>query len=171
VRGGEDVPAHAGEVHPASEERHEHGEKKIAEAPLRPDHLPVHRICRRRCHGTYQFTIAGAIEGRNASSKCYASETNPPMGRCSAVGNEMSCKVRFGKQESDGKALLETSEILFRGDFRLKIPFPRSNQRRLCMANSACRRPKGSRSSSSVMLLKSGARKFFIPSRASKTLG
>ena len=45
------------------------------------------------------------------------------MGRCSAVGNEMSCKVRFGKQESDGKALLETSEILFRGDFRLKIPF------------------------------------------------
>jgi hypothetical protein len=39
------------------------------------------------------------------------------------VGNEASCKVRFGKQESDGKALLETSEILFRGDFRLKIPF------------------------------------------------
>jgi hypothetical protein len=26
-------------------------------------------------------------------------------------------------QKSDGKALLETSEILFRGDFRLKIPF------------------------------------------------
>jgi len=35
----------------------------------------------------------------------------------------MSCKVRFGKQESDGKALLETSEIRFRGHFRLKIPF------------------------------------------------
>jgi hypothetical protein len=31
--------------------------------------------------------------------------------------------VRFGKQESEGKALLETSEILFRGEFRLKIPF------------------------------------------------
>jgi hypothetical protein len=31
--------------------------------------------------------------------------------------------VRFGKEESRGKALLETSEILFRGDFRLKIPF------------------------------------------------
>jgi hypothetical protein len=29
----------------------------------------------------------------------------------------------LGKQESEGKALLETSEILFRGDFRLKIPF------------------------------------------------
>src|SRR5215470_1445215 len=39
------------------------------------------------------------------------------------MGNELKCRVRFGKQESEGKALLETSEILFRGDFRLKIPF------------------------------------------------
>jgi hypothetical protein len=31
--------------------------------------------------------------------------------------------VTFGKQESEGKALLETSELLFRGNFRLKIPF------------------------------------------------
>lgn len=40
------------------------------------------------------------------------------------MGNERKCRVQFGKQESDGKALLETSEILFRGNFRLKIPFP-----------------------------------------------
>ncbi|HEX8765804.1 MAG TPA: hypothetical protein VF740_11620 [Candidatus Acidoferrum sp.] len=39
------------------------------------------------------------------------------------MGNEAVCKVRFGKQESAGKALLETNEVLFRGDFRLKIPF------------------------------------------------
>lgn len=39
------------------------------------------------------------------------------------MGSEASCKARFGKQESEGKALLETSEILFRGEFRLKIPF------------------------------------------------
>jgi hypothetical protein len=39
------------------------------------------------------------------------------------MGNEIVCSVRFGKQESEGKALLETSEVLFRGDFRLKIPF------------------------------------------------
>jgi hypothetical protein len=39
------------------------------------------------------------------------------------VGNEANCKVQFGKQQSEGKVLLETSEILFRGDFRLKIPF------------------------------------------------
>ncbi len=39
------------------------------------------------------------------------------------MGAGIQCKVRFGKQESRGRALLETSEIIFRGDFRLKIPF------------------------------------------------
>jgi len=39
------------------------------------------------------------------------------------VGNEVKCTAWLGKQRSEGKALLETSEILFRGDFRLKIPF------------------------------------------------
>lgn len=40
-----------------------------------------------------------------------------------SMGSAVKCRVRFGKQESEGKALLETSEIIFRGDFRLKIPF------------------------------------------------
>jgi len=39
------------------------------------------------------------------------------------MGNEATCKVHFDRQQSEGKALLETAEILFRGDFRLKIPF------------------------------------------------
>src|ERR1700719_816341 len=39
------------------------------------------------------------------------------------MGNEVKCQVRSGKQESEGKALLETSEIIFRGGFRLKLPF------------------------------------------------
>ena len=39
------------------------------------------------------------------------------------MGNEVKCRARLGKQESEGKALLETNEIIFRGDFRLKIPF------------------------------------------------
>ena len=39
------------------------------------------------------------------------------------MGNEAKCTAWLGKQESEGKALLETSEILFRGQFRLKIPF------------------------------------------------
>jgi hypothetical protein len=39
------------------------------------------------------------------------------------MGSEVMCRVHFGKQESEGQALLETTEIIFRGDFRLKIPF------------------------------------------------
>lgn len=39
------------------------------------------------------------------------------------MGNELNCWVRLGKQSSEGKALLETSSILFLGDFRLKILF------------------------------------------------
>jgi hypothetical protein len=40
------------------------------------------------------------------------------------VGSELMCKARFEKQTGEGKALLETSELIFRGPFRLKIPFP-----------------------------------------------
>ena len=39
------------------------------------------------------------------------------------MGQEAACTVRHGKQRSEGKALLETNELIFRGDFRLKIPF------------------------------------------------
>lgn len=39
------------------------------------------------------------------------------------MGSELKCTVRFGKETSEGKALLETNEVLFRGGFRLKIPF------------------------------------------------
>jgi hypothetical protein len=42
------------------------------------------------------------------------------------VGNEAKCVARFGKQKARGKALLETSEIIFRsedGAMRLKFSF------------------------------------------------
>jgi hypothetical protein len=38
------------------------------------------------------------------------------------MGRELVCNVRTGGKTSNGKALLETNEILFRGDLRLKIP-------------------------------------------------
>jgi hypothetical protein len=38
------------------------------------------------------------------------------------MGNELRCTVRFGGEKSNGTALLETNEIVFRGDTRLKIP-------------------------------------------------
>jgi hypothetical protein len=42
------------------------------------------------------------------------------------VGNETICVVKFGKQKARGKALLETSEVIFRsedGALRLELPF------------------------------------------------
>jgi hypothetical protein len=39
------------------------------------------------------------------------------------VGAEVVCNVRYGGQVSEGKALLETTELIFRGaEFRLRIP-------------------------------------------------
>lgn len=39
------------------------------------------------------------------------------------MGSEAVCRVAYGEQVSEGKALLETTELIFRGDFRLRIPF------------------------------------------------
>jgi hypothetical protein len=39
------------------------------------------------------------------------------------MGQELPCTVRFDGKTSKGKALLESKEILFRGDIRLKIAF------------------------------------------------
>jgi hypothetical protein len=40
------------------------------------------------------------------------------------MGNEAQCKLRFDGKTFSGKALLESSEILFRGDTGIKISFP-----------------------------------------------
>jgi len=39
------------------------------------------------------------------------------------MGNEAVCTLRYAGKAFSGKALLETSEIIFRGDTPLKIPF------------------------------------------------
>jgi len=39
------------------------------------------------------------------------------------MGNEALCTLRYDGKTFSGKALLETAEILFRGETRLKIPF------------------------------------------------
>ena len=39
------------------------------------------------------------------------------------MGRELLCTVRSGGKTGTSKALLETTEIILRGDFRLKIPF------------------------------------------------
>jgi hypothetical protein len=39
------------------------------------------------------------------------------------MGREILCRVKSAGKWHQGKALLETSEVIFRGDLRLKIPF------------------------------------------------
>ena len=39
------------------------------------------------------------------------------------MGNEAQCDARYGEKSGRGKALLETHELIFRGDFRVVIPF------------------------------------------------
>lgn len=39
------------------------------------------------------------------------------------MGSEAVCRVSYKGEASEGKALLETAELIFRGEFRLKIPF------------------------------------------------
>jgi hypothetical protein len=38
------------------------------------------------------------------------------------MGLESSCEARVGRQRSEGKAQLESDALIFRGDFRAKIP-------------------------------------------------
>ena len=38
------------------------------------------------------------------------------------MGLEAVCRARYQRKVSQGKVLLETDELIFRGDFRLKIP-------------------------------------------------
>jgi hypothetical protein len=40
------------------------------------------------------------------------------------MGQEVICTARWGGKTVRGKVLLETAEIIFRGEERLKIPFP-----------------------------------------------
>lgn len=38
------------------------------------------------------------------------------------MGDEVRCTARLGRQRSEGRALLETDDVIFRGDFRAKVP-------------------------------------------------
>ena len=39
------------------------------------------------------------------------------------MGLEAKCVAKYKRQSSEGLARLETADLSFRGDFRLKIPF------------------------------------------------
>lgn len=60
------------------------------------------------------------------------------------MGQEIMCRVDFGKQRSQGKALLETAEVIFRGDFRLKIPFKSISSLKATASKLTIQWPEGS---------------------------
>ena len=39
------------------------------------------------------------------------------------MGLDTTCVATYKRQRSEGRALLETDHVLFRGDFRVKVPF------------------------------------------------
>lgn len=45
-----------------------------------------------------------------------------PIPRRHGLGREAVCHGRLGAQSGEGTALLETDELIFRGDFRVKVP-------------------------------------------------
>ena len=38
------------------------------------------------------------------------------------MGDEAHCTARFGRKQSEGRALFETDDVIFRGDFKVKVP-------------------------------------------------
>jgi hypothetical protein len=38
------------------------------------------------------------------------------------MGREAICHAKYGRESGEGKVLLETDDLLFRGDFRVKVP-------------------------------------------------
>jgi hypothetical protein len=65
----------------------------------------------------------GAIAGDDEHERTVRLSEQTGDGEVATMGNEVKCMASFGEQKTEGRALLETSEILFRGGFRLKIPF------------------------------------------------
>lgn len=70
-------------------------------------------LCRPTCSATV------------SSTGTYPSAVGVPKGSLGRirVGQQVACTARWGGKVSRGKALLESEELIFRGDFRLKIPF------------------------------------------------
>src|SRR5260370_37199032 len=117
------VPTDTGEVHSAAKQGNEHREEKITEAWRGPDQRPVGAsgsVCGSSGHGdVIVYCFQPAVFSRELVTwfqRVFLSET--------IMGKELQGAVRVGRQRHQGKILLETNELIFRGtDYRLKITF------------------------------------------------
>jgi len=134
----------AREIHPAAEERHEHREKEIAEAALRPDQLPVHRICRRVAMERISLLSWGlrratsTVEELRFRNKLAEREVNHRGKRSELRGAVRQATVRresIARNERDSlPRRISSEDSLFHDQIG-----------EAWMANSVCRQPKGSR--------------------------
>ena len=86
------------------------------------------------------------------------------------MGSELLCKVRSGGKEASGKALLETNEIIFRGDMRLKIPFASLKSVVARDGELHLNGPRARRFSRLVTTPRNGRTRFCIPRARRKSL-
>jgi len=59
------------------------------------------------------------------------------------MGKESMCTARFKGKKSSGKALLETKELIFRGEFRLKVPLASLKSARAAKGELRLETPEG----------------------------
>src|ERR1017187_2512736 len=59
------------------------------------------------------------------------------------MGQEIACVAQFSGKRGQGKVLLETKEIIFRGDFRLKIPFSSIREVKTAKGELRLKTPEG----------------------------
>src|SRR5215831_18950347 len=72
--------------------------------------------------GTKHFTVAGDRERENETAE--AEKGNGARIPGWTMGNEMKCMARINGQKCEGTALLETSQLIFRGsEGRVRIAF------------------------------------------------
>src|SRR5882672_6276965 len=76
------------------------------------------RSCRHRCHAGRHVSLP-----HRSGRSCPCGEDNV-LDFTSLMGAEAKCTATFGGRTAEGKALLETDELIFRGgDIRLSIPY------------------------------------------------
>jgi hypothetical protein len=101
------------------------------------DTVPPRRLsnscCRRKqAQSEIQFTgqgrhsrmsLAGTLEFHGFPLTTCGNDEHAPTHQGDILGQDALCRIQHNGEIHEGKALLETNEIIVRGDFRLKIPF------------------------------------------------
>lgn len=87
------------------------------------------------------------------------------------MGEEARCRVKFADKTSEGKAHLESEELLFRGTFELSIPFKNVESVEVTEGKLKVRFPQGTATFELGALAEKWARKIRHPKSLTDKLG